>query len=200
MARVMPLGAGALGPLLADGSVAAWRQARLGAFLVSAYGGLARLAAVHGAVGAGGGLALGEAAAQAGGIVAAVLRGTSWQPDFWVAMNVARWEFAWLPNGLPRDGVPPGLALALDAAALGLAIASVVRPAPLLPPQADAAAPFAGALALAELEGGRLQLPFLRLVEELPGVPAPARDAAIERRRAGVAALWDEVVAKLADR
>lgn len=199
MARVMPLGAGALGPLLADGSVATWRQARLGAFLVSAYGGLARLAAVHGAVGAGG-LALGEAAAQAGGIVAAVLRGTTWQPDFWVAMNVARWEFAWLPNGLPRDGVPPGLALALDAAALGLAIASVVRPAPLLPPQADPAASFAVALALAELEGGRLHQPFLHLVEELPGVPSPARDAAIERRRAGVTALWDEVVAKLADR
>lgn len=190
----------ALGPLGPGGTVATWRQTRLGWFLVSAYGALARIAAAQSLLAPGAGaVVMGAAAVQAGGIAAAVLRASAWQPDWWAAMQLPRWELAWLPMAAPLPGTEADQALALDAAALGLAIVTVVRPAPLLPADADQAAPFAAALALAELEGGRLLQPFLQQLQGFaPGLPRAAVEAAAERRAGQVSGMWGEVIAALA--
>jgi hypothetical protein len=100
----------------------------------------------------------------------------------------------------PAPGVSSDQALALDAAALGLAIVTVVRPAPLLPAEADRATPFATALALAELEGGRLLQPFLRQLQGfVPALPRALVEAAAERRAGAVRELWNEVIDALAE-
>ncbi len=195
----MSAAAGAtLGPLEPDGSVAAWRQSRLGSFLVSAYGALARLAAAQALAAPGAAaIALNGAAMQATGIVAAVMRGTAWQPDAWVMTSMLGWEALWLPSPLPPAAGKAGLAL--DAAATCLAIVTVVRPAPLLPPEADPAAPFAVALALAELEAGRMLQPFLHLLRGMAAeIPPATVEAAAEAKRAKVAEAWQALVASLA--
>jgi len=134
----------ALGPLEA-GAVAAWRQTRLEWFLVSSYGGLARLAAAQSLL------------------------------------------------------APDAGAAAMNAAAL--AIVTVVRPAPLLPEDADRTTPFAAALALAGLEGGLLQQPFLRQLQGfVPALPRTAVEAAADRRTNQLRGLWTEVTAALAER
>jgi len=194
--------AAALGPLDRDGSVAAWRQTRLGWFLVSAYGGLARLSAAQSLLAPGAGVVVMNAASvQAGGIAAAVLRAVAWQPDWWVAMHLPRWEFSWLPVAAPMPGIPSEQALALDAAALGLAIVTVVRPMPLLPANADRSTPFAAALALAELEGGRLLQPFLQQMKSfVPDLPRAVAEASAERRTNQLRGMWNEVIAALGER
>lgn len=158
------------------------QQTRLGAFLCSAYGGLARLGAMQ-AVWLPGpaGVALQAQAFAAAGLVAALLRATAWRPDPWVALHAPLWEAAWVPR--------PG---ALDALALGLAVETVVRPMPLLPPDADGEDAFAAALLLAEAEAGRLLQPNLRLLKAM----APREDVerAVEAHRAAVAALWSELL------
>lgn len=173
----------------AAGRVTPAQQTRLGVFLVSAYGALARLGAVQGALAGGpAGVALQAQGYAAAGLVAALLRATAWRTDPWGAMQLPRWEAAWLPRGG-----------ALDALALGLAIETVVRPMPLLPPAARADDAFVAALMLAEAESGRLLQPNLRLLKAMvPATPRAAVEDAVERRRAAVAALWQEVIASLA--
>lgn len=164
-----------------EGRVEPLQQARLGAFLVSAYGALARLGMAQGAwLGGPTGVALQAQGFAAAGLVAALLRATAWRPDPWVAMQLPRWEAEWLPR--------PG---ATDALALGLAIETVVRPLPLLPPEALPEDAFVAALRLAEAESGRLLQPNLRLLKAMvPATPRAEVEAMVEARRAGVAALW----------
>lgn len=191
-----------MGPLSPEGLVAPWRQTRLGWFLVSAYGALARIAAAQALLAPGAGAVVMHAASvQAAGVAAGVLRAAAWQPDLWAGLHLPGWEMTWLPRPVPSTGVPADQAFALDLAALGLAIVTVVRPAPLLPADADRMAPFAAALALAEVEGGRLLQPFLRQVQGMvPAVPRDLAEAAVERRRDAVRALWQALVDSLADR
>jgi hypothetical protein len=173
-----------------NGRVQPLQQARLGAFLVSAYGALARLGMAQGVwLGGPAGVALQSQGFAAAGLVAALLRATAWRPDPWVAMRLPRWEAAWLPR--------PGAA---DALALGLAIETVVRPLPLLPPEALAEDAFVAALRLAEAESGRLLQPNLRLLKAMvPATPREALEEAVESRRAGVAALWADLLDALSD-
>ena len=166
------------------------QQSRLGAFLVSAYGALARLGMAQGAwTGGPAGVALQAQGFAAAGLVAALLRATAWRPDAWVAMRLPRWETVWLP----RAG-------ATDALSLSLAIETVLRPLPLLPPEARRDDGFAAALLLAEAEAGRLLQPNLRLLKAMvPATPRETVEAAAETRRAEVAALWAELLAALED-
>lgn len=170
------------------GRVVPRQQARLGAFLVSAYGALARLGMVQGMwLGGPAGVALQAQGFAAAGLVAALMRATTWRPDPWVATQLPRWEAEWLP----RAG-------SLDALALGLAIETVVRPMPLLPAGARLDDGFAAALLLAEAEAGRLLQPNMRLLKAMvPATPRAEVEAAVERRREAVAALWNEVLVAL---
>ncbi len=176
--------------LVASGRVLPWQQARLGAFLVSAYGALARLGAGQAAwLGGPAGVALQAQGFAAAGLVAALLRATAWRPDPWVAMRLPICEATWLPR--------PGGA---DALALGLAIGTVVRPMPLLPHEARQDDAFAAALLLAEAEAGRLLQPNLRLLKAMAAsTPRAELEGAAERRRDAVAALWAERLAALDD-
>lgn len=171
-----------------SGRVLPWQQARLGAFLVSAYGALARLGMMQGAWAAGpAGVALQAQGFAAAGLVAALLRATAWRLDPWVAVQLPRWEAAWLPR--------PASA---DALALGLAIETVVRPMPLLPPCARPDDAFAAALQQAESDAGRLLQPNLRLLKAMAAsTPRAELESAAERRRDAVAALWAELLVAL---
>jgi hypothetical protein len=171
-----------------EGRVLPRQQARLGAFLVSAYGALARLGIMQGAwAGGPAGVALQAQGFAAAGLVSSMLRATAWQPDPWVVLHLPLWEAAWL--------LRPGPA---DALALGLAIETVVRPMPLLPPGARQDDGFAAALLLAEAEAGRLLQPNVRLLKAMvPATPRAEVEAAAERRRELVATLWTELLAAL---
>jgi hypothetical protein len=188
-----------LGPLDAAGRVPAWQQTRLAGFLLSAYGALARGAQAQALLASGpAAVALQQQAAAAVGLAAALWRGTAWVPDWWVPLRAPFWEAAWLPLPHPPPGDrATGMAgRALDSLALGLAIETVLRPAPLLPPDAATEDGFAAALGLIELESARLVQPNLRLLKLLSETLSRAPvEAAVEARRAQLAALWESVLA-----
>ena len=187
------------GPLDADGRVPARQQTRVASFLISAHGALGRRFA----------LALPlrlESAWQTelnaqfyneSEIVSLLLRATSWTPDLALGYLAAAWETAWFPAAV--DGIPDqSLALAVDLATLAHAVHAGIRPAALLPVEANANDPFVMALRRAEFESGRLlqaQIIFLK-GERL----VPFRDAvssALERRHAEVRKLWREMLASI---
>lgn len=184
------------GPLDSDGRVPPGQQTRVAAFLISAHGALGRRFA----------LALPlrlESAWQTelnaqlyneSEIVSLLLRATSWTPDLALGYLAASWEAAWLPaavNGIPNQS----LALAVDLATLAHAVHAGVRPAALLPIDANANDPFVVALRRVEFESGRLlqaQIMFLKGESLLP-----FRDtvtATLERRHAQVRRLWRETL------
>lgn len=179
-----------LGPLEAGGVVPAMQQTRLGAFLVSAYGALARGATLSSVWLPGpAALALQQQGVAAAGLVGTLMRAVAWQPDPWCLLRAPKWEMAWWPR--PAPGVPAGT----DALALGLAIVTVARPLPLLPPDADPEQAFGTALGLIELESGRLLQPNLRLLKHMArDTPRSAIEAVVEARRAQVLALWSELL------
>ncbi|WP_207540404.1 hypothetical protein [Sabulicella rubraurantiaca] len=187
-----------LGPLDPAGRVPPWQQTRLGAFLVAGYGALASSASAqslwtHGPVA----IALQQQAAVASGIVGAIMRGVAWQWDPWWMARASVSQAAWLPRLAHGPDVMRGLAL--DSLALGLAIVTVVRPAPLLPPDASPDDPFVAALGLVELESGRLLQPNLRLLRQMAEeMPRSVVEEAVEARLASVQRLWNAVLASLA--
>jgi len=184
------------GPLDSDGRVPARQQTRVASFLISAHGALARRFALS--------LPLRlESAWQTelnaqfyneSETVSLLLRATSWMPDLAVGYLATAWETAWFPT--PAEGIPDqSLALGVDLATLAHAVHSGIRPAALLPVEANADDPFAMALRRVEFESGRLlqaQIMFLK-GENL----VPFRDAvstALERRHAEVRKLWREML------
>lgn len=185
-----------LGPLDCEGRVPPRQQTRVAAFLVSAHGALARRFA----------LALPlqlEAAWQTelnsqlyreSEIVSLLLRATSWTPDPALLFLAARWELAWLAK--PVDGiVDQALAATVDLASFAHAVHAAIRPAALLPVEANPHDPFVMALRRIEFESSRLlqaQIVFLK-GEEL----RPFRDAvssAVEIRHTEVRLLWTETL------
>jgi hypothetical protein len=184
------------GPLDSDGRVPPLQQTRVAAFIVSAHGALARRLAFA--------LPLRmESAWQTelnaqfyneSEIVSLLVRATSWTPDPALAYLAVAWEAAWFPA--PVDGIPDhSLALAVDLAALAHAIHAGIRPAALLPLEANAGDPFVMALRRVEFESGRLlqaQILFLK-GESLLSV-REAVSAALERRHADVRKLWREML------
>lgn len=187
---------GFFGPLDSKGCVPPHQQTRVAAFLVSAHGALARQFAFT--------LPLKlESAWQAElnaqfyretEIASLLLRATSWTPDFALSYLAPSWEAAWLPR--PIESIPDqSLALAGDLATRAHAIHAGIRPAALLPVDADAHDPFVTALRRIELESGRLLQAQILLLKG-PNL-APFRDAvniALERRHAEVRKLWSDAL------
>lgn len=184
------------GPLDSEGRVPARQQTRVAAFLVSAHGALARRFAFALPVKL-------ESAWQTelnaqfyneSEIVSLLMRATSWAPDFALAYMAAAWEAAWFPA--PVEGIPDhSLALAVDLATLAHAVHAGIRPAALLPTEANADDPFVMALRRIEFESGRLlqaQILFLKGESLVPHRDAVT--AALERRHADVRRLWREML------
>ncbi len=184
------------GPLDSEGRVPPRQQTRVAAFLVSAHGALGRRFA----------LALPlrlESAWQTelnaqfhneSEIVSLLMRATSWAPDIALGYMAAAWETAWLPA--PVAGIPdPTLALAVDLATLAHAVHAGIRPAALLPVQANANDPFVMALRRVEFESGRLlqaQIMFLKGESLVPYRETVS--AALERRHVQLRGLWREML------
>lgn len=188
-----------LGPLDSLGRVPPRQQTRVGAFLLSAHGALARHFAV--ALAAQSGAAwhaeLNAQFYREAEIVSLLLHGTSWVPDLELAFLSPRWEAVWLLRPVP--GVADRLqGSIIDLAALGHAVHAAIRPAALLPTAASPQDAFVQALRRIEFESGRLiqaQILFLKSAEL-----APVRDAvsaAVERRHAEVRKLWRDMLVGL---
>jgi len=184
------------GPLDPEGRVPARQQTRVAAFLVSAHGALSRQFA----------FALpirlesawqGELNAQfyrETEITSLLLRATSWVPDIALGYVAGSWETAWFPA--PIEGVANhSLALTAGLAALAHAVHAGIRPAALLPMEANATDPFAMALRRIEFESGRLlqaQILFLKGPELVPFRDAVS--AAVAKRHAEIRKLWTEAL------
>jgi hypothetical protein len=123
-----------------------------------------------------------------------MMRATAWVADFELAPLCLSWEMAWLPN--PVEGVADwSQGLLIDLAALAHAIHAAIRPAALLPVEANAQDPFVLALRRIEFESSRLiqaQILFLKGSEFVP-----IRDCvntAVERRHQQVRDLWEAML------
>lgn len=185
-----------LGPLDSDGRVPPQEQTRIAAFLISAHGALGRRFALS--------LPLKlESAWQTelnaqfyneSEIVSLLMRATSWAPDIALGYMATSWEMAWFPA--PADGISDHtLALAVDLATLAHAVHAGIRPAALLPLDANANDPFVMALRRVEFESGRLlqaQILFLKGENLLPFRDAVS--AALERRHTQVRRLWRDML------
>lgn len=188
-----------LGPLDLDGRIPPRQQTRVGAFLVSAHGALARQFAFALPVKF-------EAAWQTElnaqfyretEIVSLLMRATSWVPDLGLGYMALSWETTWLPA--PIAGIAdPHLAQAVHLATLAHAVHAGIRPAALLPVEANPQDPFVMALRRIEFESGRLlqaQIMFLKSADL-----APHREAVsevLEQRHAGIRKLWRETLASI---
>jgi len=188
-----------LGSLDATGRVPPRQQTRVAAFLVSCHGAMARQlalalvwqmkAAWH--------TELNGQFYRESEIVSLLLRATAWVPDPELLFLFPSWEAAWLPR--PTEGIADRTqGLAIDIAALGHALHSVIRPAALLPEGVPALDPFTLALRKIEFESGRVmqaQIVFLKSADLLP--LRSAVNASVENRHAQVRNLWDEMLASI---
>jgi hypothetical protein len=182
------------GPLDPDGRVPPHQQTRIGAFLISAHGALARqfaaglptqfTAAWH--------TELNAQLYRESEIVSLLQRATAWVPDFALIYLAATWEMTWSPA--PVEGIADrSLALAVHLATLAHAVHAGIRPAALLPADVNANDPFAMALRRIEFESSRLlqaQILFLKGPELLPFRNSVS--VTLERRHAEVRRLWRE--------
>ncbi|MGW1423460.1 hypothetical protein ACWAT4_25465 [Bradyrhizobium manausense] len=190
---------GFLGPLDLDGRIPPHQQTRVAAFLISAHGALARQFAftLPARLDAAWQSELNAQFYRESEIVSLLLRATSWVPDLSLGYMVASWEAAWLPA--PVEGIAdPRLAQAVHLATLAHAVHAGIRPAALLPVEANTQDPFVMALRRIEFESGRLlqaQILFLKSADL-----APHRDvvsAALAQRHAGVRKLWRELLGSI---
>ena len=188
---------GFLGPLDSDGHVPPRQQTRVAAFLVSAHGALARqfAFALPPKLESAWQTELNAQFYRETEIVSLLLRATSWVPDLPLVYMATAWETAWAPG--PIAGIADrALAQAVHVATLAHAVHAGLRPAALLPVDANAQDPFAMALRRIEVESGRLlqaQSIFLKGQDLVP-----FRDAvstALETRHTEVRKLWQEALA-----
>jgi hypothetical protein len=128
-------------------------------------------------------------------IVSLLLRTTQWVPDPELMFLLPSWEAAWLPR--PIDGIAERTqGLAIDIAALGHALHSVIRPGALLPEAAPMQDPFALALRKIEFESGRAMQAQILLLKGADLLPLrDAVTAAVESRHLQVRKLWDDMLA-----
>ncbi|WP_061024766.1 hypothetical protein [Bradyrhizobium sp. CCH5-F6] len=180
------------GPLDPQGRVPPQQQTRVAAFLTSAHGALARQFAIAlpAKLVSAWQTELNAQVYHEAEIVSLLLRATSWVPDVALGYLSMTWEMAWLPQ--PIEGIPDQpLALAAGLATLAHAVHAGIRPAALLPREADANDPFVMALRRIELESGRLlqaQILFLKGPELVPHRDAVS--AALEHRHTEIRGLW----------
>jgi len=184
------------GPLDAEGRVPPRQQTRAAAFLTSAHGALARqfAAALPARFESAWQTELNAQLYHEAEIVSLLLRATSWVPDVALGVMTMSWETAWLPQ--PIDGISdPRLAPAVGLATLAHSVHAGIRPAALLPVEANANDPFAMALRRIEFESGRVlqaQILFLKGPDLLPFRDAVS--AALERRHVELRKLWAEAL------
>lgn len=184
------------GPLDSKLCVPPRQQTRAAAFLISAHGALARQFAFTLPVKL-------EFAWQTdlnaqvyreAEIISLLLRATSWVPDLALAYMATSWETAWLLA--PIEGIPDRtLATATGLATLAHAVHARIRPAALLPVEANGNDPFVMALRRIEFENGRLlqaQIHFLKSPELIPFRSVVS--SALERRHTEVGKLWAQAL------
>ena len=185
-----------LGPLDSEGRVPSHQQTRVAAFLISAHGALARQFAfsLPMRLESAWQTELNAQLHRETEIISLLLRATSWLPDLSLGYMAASWETAWLPA--PIEGIADRtLAMASGLATLAHAVHAGIRPAALLPVEANADDPFVMALRRIEFESGRLlqaQILFLKGPELAPFRNAVS--AALERRHAEIGKLWAEAL------
>jgi hypothetical protein len=184
------------GPLDSEGRVPPRQQTRVAAFLISAHGALARqfAFALPAKLESAWQTELNAQFYRETEIVSLLLRATSWVPDLALGYMAASWETAWFPK--PIEGIADqSLALAVDLATRAHAIHAGIRPAALLPVEANPHDPFVMALRRIEFESSRLLQAQIILLKG-PDL-APFRDAvsaALELRHADVRKLWTEAL------
>ena len=184
------------GPLDSGGRVPPRQQTRVAAFLISAHGALARqfAFALPIRLETAWQTELNAQVYRETEIISLLLRATSWQPDLTLGYMAASWEAAWFPTAI--EGIPErALALAAGLATLAHAVHASIRPASLLPVEANANDPFVTALRRIEFESSRLlqaQSLFLKGPELVPFRDAVS--AALERRHAEIGKLWAEAL------
>jgi hypothetical protein len=180
------------GPLDSESRVPPGQQTRVATFLISAHGALARQFAftLPMKLESAWQTELNAQLYRETEIISLLLRATSWVPDHTLGYMAASWETAWFPA--PIEGIPDRtLAVAAGLAALAHAVHAGIRPAALLPAEANANDPFVMALRRIEFENGRLlqaQILFLKGPELAPFRNAVS--AALERRHAEIGKLW----------
>ncbi|MGX1321633.1 hypothetical protein AB7M17_005086 [Bradyrhizobium sp. USDA 377] len=185
-----------LGPLEADGRVPPHQQSRVSAFLLSAHGALARqfALALPAKFDAAWQTELNAQLYRESEIVSLLMRATAWVPDLALGPMAASWEMSWLPA--PIEGIADrARAQVVQLATLAHAVHAGIRPAALLPTDANANDPFVTALRRIEFESGRLlqaQILFLKGPDLLPFRDAVS--AALDRRHAEVRRLWNETL------
>jgi hypothetical protein len=184
------------GPLDSERRVPPGQQTRVATFLISAHGALARQfafalpmrleSAWH--------TELNAQLYRETEIISLLLRATSWVPDLTLGYMAASWETVWFPA--PIERIPDrNLSRAAGLATLAHAVHAGIRPAALLPAEANADDPFVAALRRIEFENSRLlqaQILFLKGPEL-----ASFRNAvstALERRHAEIGKLWAEAL------
>lgn len=187
---------GFFGPLVSDGRVPRQQQTRVAAFLISAHGALARqfAFALPARFDAAWQTELNAQFYRESEIVSLLMRATSWVPDIALGYMTATWEAAWLPA--PIEGIADrSLAQAVHLTTLAHSVHAGIRPAALLPVDANGQDPFVMALRRIEFESGRLlqaQILYLKSADL-----APHRDAvsaALEKRHAAIRKLWRETL------
>ena len=184
------------GPLDSEGRVSPRQQTRVAAFLISAHGALARqfAFALPMKLESAWQTELNAQFYRETEIVSLLLRATTWVPELTLGYMAASWETAWFPT--PIDGIADRpLALAVGLATLAHAVHAIIRPATLLPVQANANDPFVMALRRIEFESGRLlqaQILFLKGPELVPFRDAVS--SALERRHTEIRKLWTEAL------
>lgn len=185
-----------LGPLDSAGRVPPHQQTRVASFLISLHGALARQLAIAlpGQFKAGWQTELNAQLHREMEIASLLLRATSWVPDLTLPWLALSWEAAWLSKPV-KDVADLREALAIDIAALGHAAHGVIRPAALLPIEAQAEDPFVMALRRIEFESSRLiqaQILFLKNDDLKP--LRHAVSSAVETRHTQVRKLWTEML------
>jgi hypothetical protein len=185
-----------LGPLDSERRVTPRQQTRIAAFLISAHGALARQFAftLPMKLDAAWQTELNAQLYRETEIISLLLRATSWVPDFALGYMGVAWETAWFPT--PIEGIADRtLAVAAGLATLAHAVHAGIRPAALLPVEANANDPFVTALRRIEFENGRLlqaQFLFLKSPELTPFRNAVS--SALERRHTEIGKLWAEAL------
>lgn len=194
---------GLLGPLDAEGRVAAGKQTRLASFLIAAHQANAQLlqgvelvpfeTAWHGV--------FHSQLWRELELVQLLLRVTRWAPDLALAGEAAAWQSFWWRQQLEvgaaalREGAERA---SVAAIALGHALHSVVRLTPLLAQGAAPQDPFNAALIGADLEAGRMIQAQIRFLKELPfGLERAEIERLVAEKRDAVSELWQGFVATL---
>jgi hypothetical protein len=190
---------GLLGPLDSEGRVPHGQQTRVAAFLISAHGALARqfALALPAKFEAGWQTELNAQFYRESEIVSLLMRATAWVPDLALGYMTISWEAAWLP--MPNEGIPDrSLWQAVHLATLAHAVHAGIRPAALLPLEANPNDPFVMALRRIEFESGRLlqaQILFLKGPDLLPFRDTVSR--VLESRHTELRKLWHDTLASL---